>query len=335
MGCRPYGQRKPDVACQPRGAQARAHHGRRVLFAAGRAEHFHRAAARRVQRDDLVGDHRVTQCFGQALDRGTGADGAPVLIEHREAAVVGEQRHASAHLGAVHGPDCYATRLLQNAQSPRYGTAQGDHSVLGDQFGAQPVGPLVPDGTALPGEFDEAGVVVRVAEDAGLATGLSMAWKAALVHPRRRSTFGQCVGGAEADDTGSYHGNLGNPSHSIASLRVEKPSVPLRGGGCIHLSPPQPGGLPDPVGESVRRALRDATAEPCLLQPHTGPKYVQAATSDIDPGRQAENSGIRSRVTAWEEASMQYIGRPEIPRLSGPADSSSATAAARRLGVLC
>lgn len=216
MGCRPYGERKPHVACQPRGTQARAHHGRCVLFAADGAEHFHRAVARRMQRDDLVGDHRVTQRVGQALDRDTGADGAAVLIEHRGTAVVGEQRHAGVKLGAVHGPDRYAAGVLQNAQSPRNGTAQGDHSVLGDQFGAQPVGPLVPDGAALPGEFDQASVVVRVAEDAGL----SMAWNAAFVHPRRRSAFGQCIGGAEADDAGSYHGHLGNPVHSIASLRV-------------------------------------------------------------------------------------------------------------------
>ncbi|WP_329453832.1 transposase [Streptomyces sp. NBC_01497] len=69
MGRRLHGQRKPHVARQPRDAQARAHHGRRVLFAAGGTEYLHRAAARRAQRDDFFGDQRVTQRLGQALDR--------------------------------------------------------------------------------------------------------------------------------------------------------------------------------------------------------------------------------------------------------------------------
>jgi hypothetical protein len=186
-----------------------------------------------MQRDDLIGGHRVTQRVDQALDRGTGTDGATVLIEHRGTAVVGEQRHAGVKLGAVHGPDRYAAGLLENAQSPRNGTAQGDHSVPGDQFGTQPVGPLVPDGAALPGEFNQAGVVVRVAEYAGLTTGLSVSWNAAFVDPRHRSAFGQCIGGAESDDAGSYHGHLGSPVHSIASLHV--PELSPCGAGIMFI----------------------------------------------------------------------------------------------------
>ncbi|CBG75418.1 hypothetical protein SCAB_84711 [Streptomyces scabiei 87.22] len=239
VGRRPYGERKPHIAREPSGAQAGAYHDACVLFAADDAEHLHSAAASGMQREDLVGDHRVTQCLGQARDRDTGADGTAVLVKHRGTAVGREQRHAGLKLGAVHGPDRYAADILQNAKSSRNGIAQGDHSILGDQFGAQPVGPLAPDRAALPCELNQAGVVVRVTEYAGLATGLPVAWNAALVDSRRRSAFGQCIGGAESDDAGSYHGHLGNPVHWIASPRV--PETPTEQ-GWGHLSPPRTGG---------------------------------------------------------------------------------------------
>ena len=190
-------ERQAGASGQSGGAAAGAHHHARVLGARGARANLDRSGGGRAYAQHLVEHDPLAQRAGQRVDRGTCADRAAVLVEHRGRRARREQRQARGdlrggdqvrpHAGAPH-----------RGQAPLGGRAEPEHAVAREQLGAESLLVFAPERARFAGELDQAAVVVGVTEDPRLAAGLRVAGDAALIDGDRRTAVGEGVGRGRA-----------------------------------------------------------------------------------------------------------------------------------------
>ena len=181
--------------------------------------------ARRSHGDHLVGDDAIAQRGGECPDRSGRADDAAVVVDHRRPAPRGEHRQSLGQLGRVDRAGAHAG-VAEERVVALDRRAEQHGPVARDQLHAEVLLPVAPSRARLTRERDETRVVVRVAEDPGLAARLAVPWRAALIDGYRSAALDKRVRRRQADDSSSDHRDVHGPMNTRCARRPT--SVRLR-----------------------------------------------------------------------------------------------------------
>ena len=225
-------QRQAGPAGERCGSAAGAHDHAAVLGGGAAGADLGGPGGGGADRQHLVEHDLLAQRRGQGLDRRAGADHAPVLVEHRGLLSRREQRQSLCDLRAI-DLVCADAGAAHHLESPQAGGPECHHAVAREQLATEPLLPLAPAATRLARELDQAPVVVRVAEDPRLATGLAVARNSTLVDRHGGALLGQRVRGRETDDPGPDHPDVGVSAHwasrAVCNIGAPDSNPPVRG----------------------------------------------------------------------------------------------------------